>query len=156
MGTEIERKYIVTGDGWKERSKGTLQRQGYLAIEPSHTVRVRIEGETSRLNVKSKQVGIARAEYEYDIPRGDAEELLGLAKLVIEKTRYRVEHAGRTWEVDVFHGDNDGLITAEVELEAESDEVDPPPWVGPEVSTDHRFRVAYLVDHPYREWRTTL
>lgn len=155
MGTEIERKYLVTG-AWDGVGEGSLQRQGYLAIEPSHTVRVRVEGGSARLNVKGRQVGLTRAEYEYDIPLADGEELLGLCRLVIEKTRYDVEHGGHTWEVDVFHGDNDGLVTAEVELSDEAEDVALPPWVGRDVSTDHRFRVAYLVDHPYREWRTSV
>jgi len=154
MGKEIEHKFLVNGDGWDPAGgDGTLQRQGYLAIEKTHTVRVRVAGGRARLNVKSAQVGLTRAEYEYDIPLDDAEELLGLCPLVIEKTRYKREFAGHTWEIDVFHGRNDGLVTAEVEVASESETFQRPPWAGTDVSRDHRFRVAYLVDHPYPEWK---
>lgn len=153
MGTEIEHKFLVTGDGWGPGADGILQRQGYLAVEETHTVRVRVAGARARLNIKSAQVGLTRAEYEYDIPLKEGEELLGLCDPVIEKTRYRREFDGHIWEIDVFHGQNDGLVTAEVEVESESETFRRPPWAGTDVSRDHRFRVAYLSDHPYREWK---
>jgi CYTH domain-containing protein len=153
MGVEIERKFIVNGDGWKDGPDGHLQRQGYLAVTPTHTVRVRIEKGRARLNVKSAQTGLTRAEFDYDVPLGDAEQLMDLCDPVIEKTRYLREFAGRTWEVDVFHGRNDGMVVAEVEIDDEDAQVELPPWVGAEVSHDMRFRVAYLVAHPYDEWK---
>ena len=153
MGTEIERKYLVEGDGWGPGGDGRLQRQGYLAVHERGIVRVRIEEGEATLNIKGAQSGLTRAEYEYPVPEEDAEEMLEhLCGLVIEKTRYLREFGGRTWEVDVFHGDNEGLVTAEVELEDEEAEVALPPWVGEDVSHDIRYRVAYLVKHPYRTW----
>jgi adenylate cyclase len=153
MGKEIEHKFLVAGDGWRPGDEGVLQRQGYLAVEKTHTVRVRIAGGTAKLNVKSAQVGLTRAEYEYPIPLKDAEALLGLCGLVIEKTRYKREFDGHVWEVDVFHGANEGLVTAEVEVKSEQEAFRRPDWAGEDVSRDHRYRVAYLVDHPYREWK---
>ncbi|MHC4959712.1 MAG: CYTH domain-containing protein [Planctomycetota bacterium] len=153
MGIEIERKFIVSSDGWKDGPDGFLQQQGYLAVTPTHTVRIRIAKGRARLNVKSAQTGLTRAEFEYDVPVADAEQLMRLCDPVIEKTRYLREFAGRTWEVDVFHGRNDGMVVAEVEIDDEGDAVELPPWVGTEVSGDMRFRVAYLVAHPYDEWK---
>ena len=153
MATEIEKKFVVAGDGWRPGDDGTLQRQGYLAIEETHTVRVRVAGGRARLNIKGRQVGITRAEYEYDIPLEDGEELLGLCAVVVEKTRYKRHVGDHTWEIDVFHGVNDGLVTAEVELAAEDEEFERPPWVGEDVSEDHRFRVAALANRPFSEWK---
>ena len=154
MGREIERKYLVRTDGWAPGDDGALQRQGYLAITELGNVRVRIEAGRGTLTVKGAQSGLTRAEYEYEIPVADAEEILqGLCGFVVEKTRYRRAHGGRTWEVDVFHGENDGLVIAEVELESEEDEVEPPEWVGDDVSHDTRYRVSHLSRHPYRTWK---
>ena len=154
MGREIERKYLVTGDGWGPGNDGALQRQGYLAVTERGTVRVRVQNGRAVLNIKSAQRGLTRAEYEYEIPLDEANEILAeLCDLVIEKTRYRREFAGRTWEVDVFHGANEGLVTAEVELASEEETVEPPPWVGADVSHDPRYRVARLSERPYREWK---
>ena len=153
MSREIERKFLVADDGWGPADDGSLQRQGYLAITETGTVRVRIEGGCAVLNLKSAQKGLTRAEYEYEIPLADGEEILAtLCGFVVEKTRYRRTHAGHLWEVDVFHGENEGLVVAEVEIESEETEVRLPPWVGEEVSLDERYRVAYLSRHPYRAW----
>jgi CYTH domain-containing protein len=154
MSTEIERKYVVAGDGWGPADDGIRQRQGYLAITDRGTVRVRVAGGRARLNVKGAQKGLTRAEYEYEIPLADAEEMLDtLCGLVVEKTRYEREFGGRVWEVDVFHGENDGLVTAEVELASEEEEVLVPDWATEDVSRDERYRVACLARHPYRAWR---
>jgi len=154
VSREIERKFLVRSDGWRPGPEGTRQRQGYLAITAATTVRVRVAGGRATLTIKGAQVGLTRPEYEYAIPPADAEAMLGsLCGLVVEKTRYLREHAGRTWEVDVFHGLNEGLVTAEVELESEADEVDIPPWAGEDVSHDVRYRVAWLAGHPYGEWK---
>jgi len=153
MGSEIERKFLVTGDGWRPGAPGVHQRQGYLSVDERATVRVRIEGERATLTIKGEQRGLARAEFEYRIPLADAEEILGLCAFVVEKTRHLREHAGHTWEVDVFHGANEGLVTAEVELAREDEEVALPPWVGADVSLDLRYRVARLARKPYRDWR---
>ena len=153
MGREIERKFLVTGDGWRQGPPGVRQRQGYLLVDERATVRVRIEGGRATLTIKGEQRGLTRPEFEYAIPLADAEEILGLCACVVEKTRYVREHAGHVWEVDVFHGANDGLVTAEVELAREAEAVTPPPLVGADVSHDLRYRVARLARQPYRDWR---
>lgn len=150
--TEIERKFLVVGDGWRPGGDGVLQRQGYLLAEERATVRVRIAGGRATLNVKGPQRGLARAEFEYEIPLADAEAILRLCPFVVEKTRHERVFGGRRFEVDVFHGENEGLVLAEVELSSEDDPVTLPPWVGEEVSLDPRFRAAYLARRPFREW----
>ena len=154
MGSEIERKFLVAGDGWGPAADGRRQRQGYLAITDRGNVRVRVEEDVATLTIKGLQKGLTRDEFEYGIPLPDAERILErLCGLVIEKTRYRREFGGRTWEVDVFHGRNAGLVTAEVELESEDADVELPPWVGADVSHDTRYRVAHLSGSPYRDWK---
>lgn len=129
-------------------------RQGYLSIDKERTVRVRIADAEGTLTIKGITVGATRAEYEYEIPRREAEEMLSDLCLqpIIEKTRHRVRFGGRTWEVDEFTGDNEGLVIAEVELDSEDEGVDLPDWVGDEVTGDPRFYNANLVARPYREW----
>jgi CYTH domain-containing protein len=154
MGTEIERKFLVTGDGWRAGARGEQYRQGYLSTSPGRTVRVRVAGERAYLTIKGARAGLRRAEFEYEIPPDDAEALL--AELcegpIIDKVRYRVAHGGLTWEVDEFAGENAGLIVAEVELLTEDQAIALPAWVGQEVSEDYRYTNAYLSQHPYRRW----
>ncbi|MEM7350378.1 MAG: CYTH domain-containing protein [Acidobacteriota bacterium] len=154
MGVEIERKFLLAGDGWREGAVGTLYRQGYLSTEADRSVRVRIKGNQGFLTIKGRSEGLARLEYEYEIPLDDAGHLLDelcLAPL-IEKTRYVIEHAGATWEVDEFAGVNAGLVLAEVELASTEEAVDLPPWIGHEVSDDPRYFNANLVANPYSSW----
>jgi adenylate cyclase len=151
--TEIERKFLVAGDGWGPAADGVLQRQGYLLAEERATVRVRIAAGRATLTVKGPQRGLARAEFEYEIPVEDAEEILRLCPFRVEKTRHERSFGGRLFEIDVFHGENEGLVLAEVELAGENDPVALPPWVGKEVSHDPRFRAAYLARRPFRRWR---
>ncbi len=155
MAKEIERKFLVEGDAWRGLAEGTAYRQGYLSTAEERAVRVRTVGDKGFLTIKGKEKGLTRLEYEYEIPLGDADELLDRLCLepLIEKHRYRIEHAGMLWEVDEFHGVNDGLIVAEVELSSEDQEVELPSWVGREVSDDHRYKNANLVDHPYTTWK---
>lgn len=155
MATEIERKFLVVGDGWRQDADaGTPFRQGYFFGPERASIRVRIEGTHANLNIKSAELGVRRREYEYPIPMADAEEML--AQLCdqppVEKVRYLVPHAGRNWEVDVFEGANAGLVVAEVELEAEDAPLELPEWAGREVSHEHRYYNVCLVDHPYRDW----
>lgn len=154
MHLEIERKFLVRSDEWRHGQTGTLYRQGYLSTDPGRTVRVRRAGGRAWLTIKGLTEGISRTEFEFEIPAEDAEELLQTLCLqpVIEKTRYVVSHRGRTWEVDVFSGANEGLVLAEVELNNENDVVDLPAWVGDEVSGDPRYYNASLVDDPYAGW----
>lgn len=154
MGQEIERKFLLCNDSWRSGASGILFRQGYLSTDRERTVRVRLEGECGVLTIKGLSSGISRAEFEYPIPAAEAALLLDTLCLqpLIEKTRYRVEHAGHIWEIDEFAGDNAGLVLAEVELTSEEDVVEIPPWAGAEVSSDPRYFNANLVRHPFRCW----
>jgi len=152
MGIEIERKFLVRGEGWR-RGPGVLFRQGYLAALDHCVVRVRTMGEDAVLTVKSRAVGPRRAEYEYAVPVPDALEMLGLCPAPpLEKTRYHVGYAGLVWDVDEYHGANAGLVVAECELEREDQPVTLPPWVGEEITDDHRFANSSLVARPYTTW----
>ncbi len=155
MAEEIERKFLVTNDSWRAgAAPGAVLRQGYLVSEARLSVRVRMAGDAAMLTIKGSARGLRRLEYEYPIPADDAREMLAELGVgaVVEKTRYRVEHAGRTWEIDEFRGDNAGLVVAEVELESEDAAVELPDWVGREVSDDPRYLNANLALRPYRSW----
>lgn len=156
MATEIERKYLVKNDSWRGSvEKSVTICQGYLAGSATSSVRVRIEDDQANLNIKSATLGIHRLEYEYNIPVAEAREMLD--KLcdgpLIEKTRHHVPAGSHVWEVDVFAGDNAGLVVAEVELADESEQVALPDWVGEEVSGDPRYYNVRLSTHPYKDWR---
>lgn len=155
MGIEIERKFLLAGDGWRGLGTPTLMRQGYLVADAVRTVRVRIEGERAVITVKGKSTGASRGEWEYAIPVPDAAELLdGLCEQpLVEKVRHRIEHAGHVWEVDEFLGLNAGLVVAEIELGAEDEAFDKPDWIGREVTGDKRFYNSSLIRHPYSEWK---
>ncbi len=155
MGLEIERKFLVANDRWKAGVEGESRlKQGYLTAQPGLAIRVRIDGDRAQLNIKGGTEGIRRSEYEYGIPLKDAEEILAnlATGSVIDKTRYLVRCGGHLWELDVFHGDNAGLVVAEIELESESESFDMPDWAGEEVSEDARYFNANLTRHPYRDW----
>lgn len=153
---EIERKFIVD----KEKVKGIITNkkgkpiiQAYLTEKPEISVRVRKKGEKGFLTIKGKSEGIRRVEFEYEIPVEDVEQMLCVLPLPkVEKTRYEVEYAGKCWEIDVFHGENEGLILAEVELNSETENIETPPWVGKEVSNDVRYFNQYLAFYPFRTW----
>lgn len=147
MAIEIERKFLVVGDGWKPLvTKATQFRQGYLSSSAKATVRVRsMDDAKAFLTLKGKSRGMSRAEYEYEIPIADARELLAMAEPeVIEKTRHLVPIGDVTWEVDVFGGHHAGLVMAEVELLDENQHVDMPEWIGVEVTDDDRYYNASL------------
>jgi adenylate cyclase len=155
MSQEIERKYLVRLDVWKPTNAGVLYRQGYLSSVEERSVRVRIAGEHAYLTIKGPTYGITRLEFEYAIPVADAAMMLNLLcqHPLIEKTRHRQPFAGKIWEIDVFHGDNAGLVVAEVEVASESEQFEPPPWLGREVSADPRYLNSSLVNNPYKNWR---
>lgn len=157
MGVEIERKFLVLGEAWRRLGTATLLRQGYLNADPARTVRVRIEGEAGLLTIKSKNVGASRGEWEYAIPLADAEELLDTLceRPLVEKVRRRIEHAGFTWEVDEFLGENTGLVVAEIELPSEDAVFDRPDWIGQEVTGDRRYYNSSLIRFPYSQWTTS-
>lgn len=155
MAVEIERKFLVTDDGWRTAADGgRVIRQGYLANTATVSVRVRQAGEAAWITVKGATSGASRAEFEYAIPAADAAAMLTTlcADSLIDKTRYRVPWQGHIWEVDVFAGDNEGLVVAELELESEHERFEVPPWVGREVTDDPRYFNASLVRRPWRSW----
>lgn len=155
MPLEIERKFLVRDDGWRAQASRSLpMRQGYLGAEGGKaSVRVRLEGEAGKLNIKAAVLGTTRAEYEYDIPAADARALLDhLCVGVLEKVRHWVTHAGHTWEVDEFAGGNAGLVTAEIELGDEGEAFERPGWLGAEVTHDRRYYNHALALQPYSTW----
>lgn len=154
MGKEIEKKFLVTGDQWRQLAEGTVYRQGYLSVVKERVVRVRTIGNTGYLTIKGLTVGATRLEYEYEISVSDSNEMLDrlCEKPIIEKKRYKVEFEGLTWEIDEFFGDNDGLIVAEVELEDEQQSLKKPSWIGEEVTSDPRYFNSNLTKHPFTRW----
>ncbi len=152
MAVEIERKFRVTGDAWRNDS-GVLYRQGYLNRDKVRTVRIRIAGGAAFLTIKGKSTGATRAEFEYPVPMDDAQALLALCDgPLIEKSRYIVLHAGHRWEVDEFAGDNAGLVVAELELSAEDEAFERPAWLGEEVTHDARYFNSNLATQPFCTW----
>ena len=155
MAVEIERKFLVTGEGWRAQAHQSIaMRHGYLApLGSKASVRVRIEGEVGKLNVKAAVVGASRAEFEYSIPAAEAEEMLAtLASGLILKTRHYVTVGAHLWEVDVFEGENAPLVVAEIELGSEDEEFLRPDWLGAEVTMDARYYNHSLSITPYKSW----
>lgn len=153
MATEIERKFLVTSDAWRDGQSGVLLQQGYLSRDPDRTVRVRIAGEAAFLTIKGRSKGLTRSEFEYPLPLDEARELLALClPPLIEKRRHEVPHGGHVWEIDEFFGDNAGLIVAELELPAEDTAFEAPPWLGREVSDDPRYFNSNLSQRPFTRW----
>jgi adenylate cyclase len=155
MAQEIERKFLVAGASWKEGATGTLIRQGYLSSVKERTVRVRVAGRKAFLTVKGVNRGVTRTEFEYPIPVRDAAAMLDALceRPLIEKTRWVVPFKGFTWEVDEFHGENAGLVVAEVELPTAEMKPALPPWVREEVSSDPRYFNANLAKKPFKSWK---
>ncbi|MEC5159509.1 adenylate cyclase [Janthinobacterium sp. CG_23.3] len=154
MGVEIERKFLLRGDGWRALGQPVLLRQGYLSSQRERVVRVRIEGGAAMLTIKGISVGASRGEWEYPIPLADAEQLLdGLCERpLVEKYRRRITFGGMVWEVDEFLGANAGLVVAEIELESEKQAFARPDWIGAEVTDDARYFNSSLIKHPYSQW----
>ena len=154
MAQEIERKFLVDPSKLPQLSSCYTIKQGYIAASGA-TVRVRIRNNEAFLTLKGKAKGLTRSEFEYPIPVTDAEAMLSELCLhpVISKKRYLIEHEGHTWELDIFEGENEGLIVAEIELESETEPFVKPDWVTKEVSNDPRYRNAYLVSYPFSAWK---
>ena len=156
MGLEIERKFLVAGDFKPFANKATRIIQGYLSSVPERTVRVRIKDDKGFLTVKgtSSKSGTTRFEWEKEIPVGEAQELIAICESgVIDKTRYIVEAGRHIYEIDEFHGDNQGLIVAEIELASEDETFAKPQWLGKEVTGDTRYYNSMLMKNPYRNWK---
>ncbi|HEY0891991.1 MAG TPA: CYTH domain-containing protein [Cellvibrio sp.] len=152
MAIEIERKFLVLGDAWRD-APPVFYSQGYLNRDKARTVRVRIAGEEAFLTIKGTSVGARRAEFEYPIPVWDARELLALCEQpLIEKNRRKILHEGFIWEVDEFLGENLGLVVAEIELPAEDAAFTKPDWVGAEVTDDARYFNSNLSRTPFTCW----
>jgi len=154
MPKEIERKFLVKNDSWRNLAAGKHYRQGYLSTVMERTVRIRTAGDKGFITVKGISAGASRSEYEYAIPLSDANEMLDqlCERPLIEKTRYRIPFAGLIWEVDEFEGDNRGLITAEVELKDEKQAVSIPGWAGEEVTGKPQYFNSNLVSRPFSKW----
>lgn len=175
MGKEIERKFLVKPDVYRQLATSTYYRQGYIPTVNGMTVRIRIAGERAFTTFKDHAVGLTRHEFEYEIPVADAQQMLTLmcAQPQIEKNRYVIPLEscsdttgnpciatlpdgtaieGLHWEVDEFHGDNEGLIVAELEVPSEDVHFTLPAWIGEEVTGDHRYYNSQLCKVPYNKW----
>lgn len=163
MPIEIERKFLVTGDGWRDGAHAVVpMAQGYLndlslvesgAMQAS--VRVRIAGEAAFLNIKSRELGRSRQEFDYPIPVADARALLPLCVGgIVDKQRHLVRHGAHVWEIDEFRGDNTGLVVAEVELGSAEEAFERPRWLGAEVTELPRYYNLALAARPYAAWTT--
>jgi len=154
MNKEIERKFLLKNADWKIfANAGISIKQGYLNSSKELTTRIRTKGKQAFITIKGKTEGISRAEFEYEIPLKDALELLKLCQNSnIEKTRYEVKIENHTWEIDVFEGENQGLIVAEIELSSEDETFKKPTWLGKEVSFEDKYFNACLVENPFKKW----
>ena len=156
MPQEIERKFKVCGEFKPLAKKAMRISQGYLSSVPERTVRVRIRDGQGFITIKGKSdiYGVSRFEWEKEIDAADAEHLLELCEPgAIDKVRYLVDYAGHTFEVDEFHGDNEGLVMAELELKSEDEAFERPSWLGQEVTGDPRYYNAALTRNPFRNWK---
>lgn len=152
MALEIERKFLVCGDFSAGITQSDHIVQGYLCSDKERTVRVRLRGGRGYITVKGPTDGLSRFEWEREIPGELAGEMLELCSGVIDKTRNIVPFGGHVFEVDVFHGDNEGLVMAEVELSSEDETFEKPSWLGEEVSFDRRYYNSQLLRHPFKTW----
>ncbi len=155
MPIEIERKFLVNRQKWDNLIKpiGHHYRQGYLVAEAGKTIRVRVANVCGYITIKGATVGVSRSEFEYEIPKEEAEELLDrFAVSELSKIRYKIEFADKVWEVDEFLGENSGLLMAEIELTSEEEEFQLPEWIEEEVTGDKRYYNSYLSVNPFGRW----
>ncbi len=154
MALEIERKYLIDLEKIGTLENGIRIKQGYLSTDKNAVVRVRVKNDKAYLTIKGANNGISRLEFEYEIPFDEANEMLDnlCKKPVIDKTRYIIKHDIHIWEIDVFYGDNEGLVVAEVELKDENEKINLPSWIKEEVTSDNRYFNSNLMKHPYKDW----
>lgn len=155
MALEIERKYLVHHEQWDSFNKptGQLYRQGYILKDPNKTIRVRVTDTSAYLTIKGASVGATRTEFEYEIPKEEAIELLdNFAVSELSKIRYKILHTEKLWEVDVFLGTNEGLIVAEIELLSEDEAYEIPEWISVEVTGDNKYYNSNLSVNPFKNW----
>jgi adenylate cyclase len=155
VAKEIERKFVIDQKSWVPQDGGIHFKQGYLNSQKERVVRVRIEGHIAKLTIKGVTSGVTRSEFEYSIPVEDAAILLDnlCEQPLIDKHRHKEVHFGKTWEIDVFHGPNEGLVVAEIELASEDEKFERPAWVVAEVSSDPRYFNSNLLKNPYSQWK---
>jgi CYTH domain-containing protein len=156
MAQEIERKFLVSGEYKQMATEHIRMTQGYISSANGRTVRVRIAGDKAYLTIKgaSSESGTSRYEWEKSIDPAEARELMALCEPgIIDKIRHIVPYGNHRFEVDEFLGDNDGLVVAEVELTAEDENIDRPPFLGEEVTGDRRYYNSSLSKRPYKEWQ---
>ena len=155
MAQEIERKFLVSGEFKSLATKALTIKQGNLCPKAGRTGRERLRDNQGVLTIKGRSdaAGLSRFEWEKEISAQDAESLLLLCEPgIVDKTRYLVDFAGHTFEVDEFHGENQGLVMAELELVSEDEPYQRPEWLGEEVTGDRRYYNAYLSKHPFTTW----
>lgn len=152
---EIERRFLLKNNNWrKEVTETQVLHQGYLSVEKERTIRVRILNQQAWLTIKGYISEISRSEFEYEIPRSDAQYILqNICPFKIEKHRHKIRYGEFTFEIDEFIGENAPLIIAELELSSEQTQYPIPEWLGEEITTDERFTNAYLSTHPYSQWQ---
>jgi len=155
VAQEIERKFLIDLVELGSLEGGVTIKQGYISTSDKTVVRARIAGEQAFLTIKGENKGVTRSEFEYEIPVSDAEQIISelCNGPVVEKTRYLVVHSGHTWEVDIFLGDNEGLVVAEIELTSEGESFEIPHWVTVEVSGDAKYYNSSLLDNPFKRWQ---
>lgn len=156
MSLEIEHKFLVVGDYKGKAYNHTHIEQGYFATAPGITMRVRIRDDKGYITIKgpADPKGLARSEFEYEIPIDDAKEMMKLCRPGrIDKVRWLVKNGKHTVEVDEFFGENEGLVIAEIELHYENEPFDKPDFLGEDVTADKRYRNSYLTIHPYKTWK---
>jgi len=155
MAKEIERKFLVNSNAYQELTEPVPFKQGYISRVPGKIVRIRLAGEQGFITIKGISSGYERDEFEYEIPPTDARQILEklCEKPLIEKTRRTITHVGKTWVVDEFQGENEGLVVAEIELKSSDELFEKPDWLGSEVTSNPRYYNSHLVVHPFKDWQ---
>lgn len=154
MAKEIERKFLVKSKAYRALAEPISFMQGYISRVPGKIVRIRLAGEKGFVTIKGISTGYEREEFEYEIPATDARQILDklCEKPLIEKTRWTVSHKDKTWIIDEFEGENEGLVVAEIELTSSDESFEKPGWLGCEVTNEPRYYNSHLVVHPYKDW----